>query len=179
MKVRVLMCWLLGFLWGCSTNEVRQSAWPESMPAHAVFAEHYQRDRHNAELQSLQEYLTWVERFYLGWELYPTGWIDISRDLTAKLTEPSLKHQMQTKLEGLGVAIAAEWAKDNTVRRITTRHIGIWGEALRKSAERAELPRILDRVLEDVDNLINNQIAADVITENRFYIVEDVLNEIN
>lgn len=179
MKVRVPICLAIGLLWGCSTANFRQSAWPENVPAHAVFAEHYQRDRRNAELQSLPEYLTWVERFYLGWELHPTGWLEVSRDLTTKLTDPSQKHQMQGKLERLGLAIAAEWAKDNTVRRITTRHIGIWGEALRKSAERAELPTILDRVLEDVDNLLNSRIAADVITENRFYIVDDVLNEIN
>ncbi|WGS85687.1 hypothetical protein [Methylomonas sp. UP202] len=179
MKVRVLMYLMCGLLWGCSTGEVRRSAWSEDMPAQAGFAEHYQRDRQNAELQSLQEYLTWVERFYRGWDLYPTGWIDISRDLTTKLTDPSLKNQTRTKLARLGAAIAAEWAKDNTVRRITTRHIGIWGEALRKSAERAELPSTLDRVLDDVDNLLNSRIAADVITENRFYIVDDVLNEIH
>lgn len=179
MKVRVLICLTMGLLWGCSTADFRRSAWPEDMPAPVGFAEHYQRDRQNAELQSLQEYLTWVERFYRGWELYPTGWIEISRDLTTKLADPSLKHQTQAKLERLGAAIAAEWAKDNTVRRITTRHIAIWGEALRKSAERAELPSVLDRVLDDVDNLLNSRIAVDVITENRFYIVDDVLNEIH
>lgn len=79
----------------------------------------------------------------------------------------------------MGVAIAAEWAKDNTVRLITTRHVAIWGNALRKSAERAEIMEIVDLVLDDVDNLLNHRMAADIIAENRFYADEDVLNEIN
>jgi len=149
------------------------------MPAQAQFAEHYQQDRRNANLQSLEQYLTWVERFYQGWDMYPSGWNQISYDLTAKIADPSAKIAVETKLRHLGVAIAAEWAKDNAARCITTRHVAIWGNALRKSAERSKIEEILDRVLDDVDNLLNHRIAADVITENRFYVEEDVLNDIN
>ncbi|PPD30790.1 MAG: hypothetical protein CTY19_15310 [Methylomonas sp.] len=179
MKVCVLIGVAMGFLCGCSATTVRQSAWPEALSQQAGFSDYYDQDRHNAQLQSQEQYLTWVQRFYQGWELYPTGWNSISRDLTAKIADPALKNTIQTKLQQLGRVIAAEWAKDNAVRRITTRHVAIWGNALQKSAERAEIPEILDRVTDDVDNLLNNRIAADVITENRFYPDADVLNEVN
>lgn len=179
MTLRVLIFLAISWLGGCAAEPLRQSVWPETLPAQAEFAEHYRQDRRNAERQSLEQYLTWVERFYQGWELYPTGWNRISQDLAAKIADPAAKPEIAAKLRRLGIAIAAEWAKDNAVRRITTRHVGIWGNALQKSAERAEIAAILDRVLDDVDNLLNNRIAADIITENRFYIEEDVLNQIN
>lgn len=179
MKVRVLIYLAIGLLWGCSAAVVRQSAWSEQLPPQTWFAECYHQDRYNAERQSLEQYLTWVERFYQGWEVHPTGWNRISHDLAAKVADSSLKTEVQAKLQRLGIAIAAEWAKDNAVRRINTRHVAIWGNALQKSAERAEIPEILDRVLDDVDKLLNNRMAADVITENRFYAEEDVLSEIN
>lgn len=179
MKVRVLVFSTIVWLCGCSAELVRQSAWPETLPPQAWFTERYEQDHRNAEVQSLEQYLTWVERFYQGWDMYPTGWSQICRELAAKIADPSIKREIQAKLRRLGIAIAAEWAKDNTVRRITTRHVAIWGNALQKSAERAEIPEILDRILDDVDNLLNNRMAADVITENRFYAEEDVLNDTN
>lgn len=179
MTIRILILLAIGWLGGCATSADRHAAWSASLPAQAGFAAFYLQDRRNAEMQSLDQYLVWVERFYQGWDLYPTGWNQISRDLAGKITDPGVKREIEAKLRRLGIAIAAEWAKDNSVRRITTRHVGIWGNALQKSAERAEIPNIVDRVLDDVDNLLNNRIAADVITENRFYREEDVLNEIN
>jgi hypothetical protein len=179
MKVRVLIYLAIGLFWGCSAAVVQQSTWLEQLPPQTWFAKYYHQDRYNAERQSLEQYLIWVERFYQGWEVHPTGWNSISRDLAAKIADPSLKSETQIKLQRLGIAIATERAKDNAVRRITTRHVAIWGNALQKSADRAEIPEILDRVLDDVDNLLNNRMTADVITENRFYAEEDVLDEIN
>ncbi len=179
MTIRILIFLAISWLWGCTAEPLRQSAWPETLPAQAEFAEHYRQDRRNAERQSLEQYLAGIERFYRGWEMYPAGWSRLSRDLTDHIADPSIKNLTQTKLTRLGVAIAAEWAKDNAVRRITTRHVAIWGNALQKSAERAELTQLVDRVTDDVDNLLNDRIATDVITENRFYAEEDVLSEIN
>lgn len=176
---RVLMFLAIGWLCGCSAELVIQSAWPETLPPQTWFTDRYEQDRQNAERQSREQYLTWVERFYQSWDMYPTGWSQISRDLVAKIADPTAKMKGETKLLHLGVAIAAEWAKDNTVRLITTRHVAIWGNALRKSAERAEIMEIVDLVLDDVDNLLNHRMAADIIAENRFYADEDVLNEIN
>jgi len=179
MKVRVLIFLAIGWFCGCSAAVVRQSAWPETLPPQTGFTERYEQDRQTAELQSREQYLTWVERFYQGWDMYPNGWSQISRDLAVKIADPSAKMKVETKLRHLGIVIAAEWAKDNTVRRITTRHVAIWGNALRKSAEPAEILEIVDLVLDDVDNLLNHRMAADTIAENRFYADEDVLNEIN
>lgn len=178
MKLCILIL-TISFLWGCSTSAARPVAWSESLPSQAWFTTQYAQDQRNAQLQSLEQYLTWVQRFYQGWEIYPTGWNQINQNLTANFVDPALKNELQTKLQRLSKAIAAEWAKDNRVRRITTRHVAIWGSALQKSAERAEIPQILGRVETDVDNLLNNRMAADVITENRFYAEEDLLNEIN
>lgn len=179
MKAHVLLCLAALFLWGCSEAPIKQSNWSNELPPENLFVENYDRDARNAGLQPLAEYLTWIKRFYQGWELYPTGWHLIARDLTAKIADPALQADVEFELRQLGVAIAGEWAKDNAARRITSRHIAIWGNALQKSAERAETLDMLTRIKEDVDNLLNGRISADVITENRFYAAEDVLEEVH
>ncbi|MCQ8103526.1 hypothetical protein NP590_05355 [Methylomonas sp. SURF-2] len=144
MKIRVLIYLAIGLLSGCAAEIARQAAWPETLPPQAGFVGHYEQDRNNAELQNLEQYLNWIECFYLGRELYSSGWNQISGDLAANITDPGIRLETEAKLRRLGIAIAGEWAKDNSVRRITTRHVAIWGNALRKSAERGEIPDIVE-----------------------------------
>lgn len=180
MQIRRLT-WLLIFavVSGCADYQIKESAWSNELPLKEYFLKSYQRDSINANLQPLDQYLAWVKRFYLGWEAYPSGWNNVTQDLLYKIKDPVATEEIKHKMDRLGKSISAEWSKNNTTRRICSQHISIWGNALLKSVEYGETLKILDRVAADVDDLLENRISADVITENRFYLEEDIFKDIN
>lgn len=179
MQFRRLI-WLLIFaVSGCADYQIKESAWPNELPPEEYFLKNYLRDSINVNLQPLDQYLTWVKRFYHGWEVHPTGWNNVTQDLLYKIKDPVATDEIRLKMDRLGKSISGEWAKNNTTRRISTQHISIWGNALLKSVEYGETHKILDRVAMDVEDLLDNRISADVITENRFYIEEDIFKDIN
>jgi hypothetical protein len=48
------------------------------------------------------------------------------------------RNQLREALNDLGRRIAAEWAKDNSVRKITTADLGAFGERFREARERED-----------------------------------------
>ena len=179
MQIRRTMCLLILVLSGCAEYPITNSDWPTGLPAYEIFRDNYRRDSDNAQYQSLEQYLTWAKRFYLGWELYPTGWNSLSRDLMLRIDDPSMTAKLEASLKRLGTIIAAEWAKDNRIRRINTRQVSIWGNALLNSIQHHETSNILELVAKDVEDLLENRISSDEITENRFYAEEDIFKDIN
>ena len=166
-------------LTACGTLPVKGPIWPAELPKYDYFLNLYQRDTVNASIQPQDQYLSWVIRFYQGWELYPKGWNDITQDVLLSIKAPALAGDVKDKMVGLGLSIAGEWAKNNETRIINTRHVAIWGNALLKSLQQGETLEIIDRVAADVQDLISKRISADVITENRFYVEEDIFKEVN
>ena len=179
MQIRKLLWLLMLLVSGCAEYPIKTSSWPDTMPSNETFLANYQQDGVNANLQSLDEYLLWVKRFYQGWELYPNGWITLSDNVARKLQEPLLARAVKEKLRNLGVVIAAEWAKNNETRRITTQQVSVWGNALLNSLQHGETLSILERVAQDVEDLLANRISPEQITENRFYAEEDIFKDIN
>ncbi len=153
--------------------------WPDDLPKYTYFIGEYQRDSVNTNTQTLDQYLTWVKRFYQGWELYPSGWNSIKQDLLLRIKDPILAGEVKDKMDDLGLSISREWAKSNDTRAINTRHVSIWGNALLKSLQQGETLQIIERITADVQDLIGKKISADVITENRFYAEEDIFKDVN
>lgn len=179
MKTRILAILMVVLMPACAVLVKTVPDWSDDLPQYGYFYDEYKRDSVNSKIQPLDQYLTWVERFYHGWELYPNGWNTIKHDLLLRIADPAVAHEVAQKMDDLGLSISQEWAKNNDTRIINTRHVSIWGNALLKSLEHGETLDIIARINADVQDLILKNISADLITENRFYAEDDIFKDIN
>lgn len=160
-------------LTGCATHKAKESTWPEDLPPRAYFLDQYQNDLTNINRQHLDEYLTWITRFYQGWEMYPNGWNRMTQEILQQNKYRPTRNNIKLKLDRLGLLISGEWAKDNQTRLINTRHVSVWVKALLKSVDHDETLQIIGRVSADVNSLLTHNIAHDAITVDRYYALDD------
>lgn len=162
---------LASSLFACSSNKiVRQAeAWPSDMPSRTYFLKIYEADDANKKIQTKEEYLTWIVRFYKGWELYRRGWIKMTNELVAQVEDPNQIKEIQYKVDRIGRLVSGEWAKKTDTRTIYLRHVSIWGNALLESLDRNEALPLVNRVNQDVDDLLAHRIKADIITAERYF----------
>lgn len=162
---------LASSLFACSSNKiVRQAdAWPSDMPSRAYFLKIYETDEANKKIQTKEEYLTWIVRFYSGWELYRRGWIKMTDELVAQVDDPGQVKEIRYKVDRIGRLVSGEWAKKSDTRTIYLRHVSIWGNALLESLDRNEALPLVNRVNQDVDDLLAHRIRADIITAERYF----------
>jgi len=98
----------------------------------AFFRARYEMDAANKAKQSWAQYQEWVKTFYEGKRFPPVaGWRARESELAAKA--PGAR----ADVERLGRALAAEWAKDNAVRKVSTSDLQAWGKRFSEAA-RAE-----------------------------------------
>jgi hypothetical protein len=64
-------------------------------------------------------YFGWIQTFYRG-NIFTKGWTQYATQLLSRVAEES-RPRLAGKINLLGQTIAAEWAKDNSYRRIYTR----------------------------------------------------------
>ena len=153
---------------GCTFAPVSERDWPTDIPSLSHYETVYDNDSQNKAIQTKDEYLTWVIRFYQGWEGYPRGWRDISREATVAVTAEQ-RATVEKKFMRLGKFVSSEWAKDSSSRVIFTRTIAAWGDALYEAAERGEVNTLLDHVGSDVEALLSHELDTDSITLDRYY----------
>lgn len=158
-------------LYACTSNKVARQAdtWPKDMPSRAYFLKVYEADEANKKIQTQEEYLTWIVRFYSGWELYRRGWIKMTNELVAQVEDPSQIKEIRYKIDRIGRLVSGEWAKKSDTRTIYLRHVSIWGNALLESLDRNQALPLINRVNQDVDDLLTHKISADVITAERYF----------
>lgn len=173
------MAWLLtvtlSMLSACSNTRVLEH-WPEALPEQHHFLHYYRDDVDNQVVQTDVEYLTWVLRFYEGWELMPTGWQDIEENMLFDLT--AQEHALVTaQMAELGAMISAEWAKDNGVRLIDSAMLSLWGAVMQ--ADFASQARIaaLTQIHADVRALLEGYLTPLTINEQRYINTLGVLLE--
>lgn len=152
----------------CSTAP-SESQWPSNIPARSVFTDYYAQDHKHQEALNEQGYLTWVHRFYFGWELYRRGWLQATQELVDSLPTEEEKAIGKERMETIGNLIAPEWAKDKRYHLISTRHLSIWGNTLNDAVIHKEQLLKLDSILADVQGLLSKEIAAKEITAERYY----------
>ena len=162
---------LVAGLFACSTNKVvhQVDAWPNEMPSRAYFLNIYEADETNKKIQTQEEYLTWIVRFYSGWELYRRGWIKMTDELVAQVDDRTQVKEIRYKIDRIGRLVSGEWAKKSDTRTIYLRHVSIWGNALLESLDRDEALPLINRVNQDVDDLLAHRINADIITAERYF----------
>ena len=150
----------------CMSGRILEQ-WPEDIPEQRHFRHLYQEDETNAQLQSEIEYLTWVARFYQGWEMMPIGWDDISGSVLVDL-EPAQFRRLDQKLSHIGVQISGEWAKDNSVREIDSRMLSLWAGVMQADFSAEYRVRAVDLIAQDVALLLQGALAADAVDEYRY-----------
>ncbi len=172
MKAKFLLSLILlcsTFLTACTTRVPQEANWPTDIPAREFFISRYESDLENKSGQDVDEYLLWVIRFYKGWELYRNGWSKVTEDSLYGVTDPALAREIRDKMGLIGEGIACEWAKNKKDRRILTRHVVVWGNALVESIKREQQLGLINRVLADLNGLLLNQVALDDIKAERYF----------
>lgn len=158
----VILCLSLA---SCITPSIRH--WPDEVPQQSLFIAAYRADEQNQEFQSQREYLEWILGFYQGTLIYPTGWLDVEDQLMAQ-TPPEEWPELDSRLEELGIAIGAEWAKENDARLIDNRMLALWGSTLQLMVGVDQQIQAIDEVANDIDLLFEGSLQKQDITETRY-----------
>lgn len=113
----------------------------------SFFRARYEADASNRAKQSWSDYWGWVKTFYEGKRFPPVpGWGDRERDILKKIGAAD-QERARSALAETGRALAAEWAKDNAVRKVTTDDLRKWGgEFSDASKDAATLLKALESV---------------------------------
>ncbi|MBX2808742.1 MAG: hypothetical protein KTR20_08940 [Cellvibrionaceae bacterium] len=144
-------------------------AWPDSIPPQAYFSAYYAQDPAHQQVSTEANYLKWIKRFYFGWELYGRGWLQATEELLDALDSPQAQASGRQLMADIGRLVSAEWAKDSRYRVINTRHISVWGNTLNDAIVKGEALLILERLLADVNALLNKDITPAAIRASRYY----------
>ena len=169
-----LLCTFSLSLSACYSNSQTPN-WPENIPSRSVFVNAYNQQisegRNNTNIDT---HLKWVKRFYKGLSIYP-GWNDMTKLVLDSITNQPEQLQKDTvkRLSALGERICIEWAQSNDTRNIDSININTWGLALRKSVKQDNLFPFLDRVEDDVEQLIAKELDMRAITSERYHTAED------
>lgn len=166
-RLAVLLC--ITLLTCCAVQQA-DPLWPSDIPPRNYFERQWRMDSSNQLLQSEEEYLTWIKRFYQGYNLAP-GWEVMLAQVESRIAVRERKATRETLFE-LGGIIGSEWAKSNKVRKVNTRSVAIWRDALRESITQNDLENFLLRLRQDVDALLSGKIANNQIVFDRYYVDE-------
>ena len=113
----------------------------------AYFRQRYDEDAANQGKQSWKEYQDWVRAFYEGKRFPPvSGWNDQRKDIL-KTVPAERQGALAPLLDETGRELAAEWAKDNAVRKVSTGDLQAWGSRFSSAAKE---PASLEAALREV-----------------------------
>lgn len=156
-------------LLACSTVPERAEPWQSYWPPQATFELAYQADKDNQAVQSADEYTKWIRRFYEGWTFYPEGWDWLTDKVLSGIEDASERRLISEQMYSLGLRISKEWAKSSDYRVINTRHLLVWGNALKLSAAQNQELWLSAKVSADVDSLLALELKPPMIQKSRYY----------
>jgi predicted small lipoprotein YifL len=160
-----LLILLVSSLAACAS--LRGRNWPDEIPPREVFVGTYLQDERNQSLQPRDAYLGWIVSFYQGTVVYPRGWLDIEDQLLERI-DAEQRETLETKMEELGIAIGAEWAKLNEERVIDNRMLALWGSIMQLAqVDRKELDAV-ELIASDVERLYDGQLRKQDVVESRY-----------
>ena len=167
LPTRLLMPFAALSLGACALLPGRENPeWPAELPARTYFEAQYRGDPKNARIQSEENYLLWVRRFYLGSDLYPYGF----RDIETLVLDDSMADnaRLAGKLKRLGRSIAGDWAKHRSAKRLTTVMLSIWGSAIQAAVSAGRSEAVIDLVSADVRDLLSGRLPPAAIAAARY-----------
>ena len=153
----------------CVSGPQAPPPWPEQLPAQAIFESAFRADADNSAVQSEQEYLKWVKRFYLGWALYPNGWEWLTSSVLRETDDHQQRLMIKEQMYSIGQRIGAEWAKDSRHRYINTSHLMVWGDALKLAIKDGSQLSLAGKISADVDALLAAQLRPAKIRMGRYF----------
>lgn len=95
-------------------------------PRESDFRPAYDRDAANQAKESWNEYWSWVQTFYAG-AFFSPGWTAQGTTTLRGVQPEKMRDELRADLNELGRRIAAEWSKDNGVRKIDTASLRVYG----------------------------------------------------
>ena len=145
---------LVVVLTGCVSTSSRSSD--------PLFAQSWNDDHRNRDIQPRDQYLEWVDKFYDGTP-FVIGWTRRQAELT-----DSAGREAESTLDRLGLLVAAEWAKDNEVRRIDNDLLLRIGAILAEARDQGRLLPVAETLIEDVQALLAGTLDAKKIDAPRY-----------
>lgn len=127
-QVRLLTTW---------SHAIPDSAGVFYSPVSEHFRWPYELDRLNRPRQRWQRYWSWVQTFYEG-NLLARGWTEQCGRILDALPGAFHPEDLIGRMNVLGRLVAAEWAKNNALRRISTRDLRQWGALLRRAIRKRD-----------------------------------------
>ena len=179
LMIQSAIVFIIISLSACASLQPAEEPWPESLPPKALFLDYYRQDPARRQAPAETDYLRWVRRFYQGWELYSRGWLQTTKELASTMPTVDEQLQVRQKMDKLGQRIAAEWAKDSDYRAINTRHLSIWANALNQAISEKQQMATLDKIENDVDQLLAGNLPPEKIDDKRYFAPPDVVEESN
>jgi hypothetical protein len=99
------------------------------VPDDAMLFAAYQSDHSNQKVQSWAQYRGWVQTFYEG-NLMSEGWSKFGEVTVSTVKSAAARQAVIARINELGRIISLEWAKDSSVRKITTADLRRWNEVM-------------------------------------------------
>jgi hypothetical protein len=103
-------------------------------PREDDFRQEYERDPANRDRQSWSGYWAYIRAFYEGNFIF-SGWTKQVQAVIELVQSEKVRSELRLALNDLGRRIAAEWAKDNSVRSIDTAALRAFGNRLMRAKE--------------------------------------------
>jgi hypothetical protein len=99
------------------------------VPRDAELLAAYKRDLANQKVQSWGRYRGWVQTFYKG-NMMSEGWRKFGEVTVSKVKSAAGRQAVLAQISDLGKIIGLEWAKDASVRKITTADLTRWNDLM-------------------------------------------------
>ncbi len=151
--------------------------WPEELPAKTLFVDAFLVQKaNNTNSDNINNHLVWIKRFYQGSFIYSLGWIRMTEILLETVNDAKHHTNLKNRMHDLGLAICIEWTQDNSARKIDSKAIAVWGNALRTASELNQQSSFVNLVENDVAALLNGTLDKKQIYRERYYPIEDYDN---
>jgi hypothetical protein len=95
----------------------------------------YQCDHSNQKVQSWGHFRGWVQTFYRG-NLMSEGWSKFGEVTANAVKSAAARQAVIAEINELGRMIGLEWAKDSSVRKISTADLRRWNDVLAVARQR-------------------------------------------
>lgn len=140
----------------------RAEPWPDEVPSRASYDRIWESDPRLRQAQTREQYLAGVLRFYSG-SVWIPGWNHRRSEILGILGPDHA-----ADLDRLGFRLSSEGLKPESLRRISSRTLALWGDALRNARDPDQAESVLERIQDDVGRLVQGDLEPSAVTPQRY-----------